>query len=231
MLIAINLLPGAKRKRGAKVGLALPDFKALLASVKDPWLVACVVAWVLVAGLGGPLYLKRRASVSALEPQLTAVRRDSVRYAGLVARKLAFEAKRDSLLHQIEVIRAIDRDRYVWPHILDAVAKALPDYTWLDDLQARTIEGDTSGTTALQLQGMTVDMQAFTRFMRNLEESPFLQGVSPVSTGLVSEQGRDVITFVVNVWYQVPDSTLLTMQPLGASLVQGVRSGADRRRR
>ena len=43
-------------------------------------------------------------------------------------------------------------------------------------------------------------------------------------------QGRDVHTFVFNVQYERPDSSLLTTQPLAASLVQGYRSGVARRR-
>ena len=40
-MIEINLLPGAKRKRGGKgAGLRLPDLKQLAVLVKDPWLIA-----------------------------------------------------------------------------------------------------------------------------------------------------------------------------------------------
>ena len=35
---------------------------------------------------------------------------------------------------QIGVIRTVDGDRYVWPHLLDEVTKALPAYTWLVDM-------------------------------------------------------------------------------------------------
>lgn len=230
-MIEINLLPGAKRKRGGKgLKLALPDMKALLGSVKDPWLIACIVSWVLALGVVTPLWMKGRGQVAALGPRLEAAQREQRRYAALVARKTQFERARDSLLFQIDVIRNIDKDRYVWPHILDAVAKALPPYTWLDNLQSRAVEGDTSGAPSFQISGKTVDMQAFTRFLRNLEESPFIESVAPVSTGLVTDQGRYVTTFVVNARYQVPDSTLLTWQSLAASVVEGVRSGAGTRR-
>lgn len=230
-MIEINLLPGAKRKRGGTgLKIALPDMKALLGSVKDPWLIACVVSWVLALGVVTPLWMKGRGQVAALGPRLEAAQREQRRYAALVARKTQFERARDSLLTQIEVIKNIDKDRYVWPHILDAVAKALPPYTWLDNLQSRAAEGDTSGVPSFQITGKTVDMQAFTRFLRNLEESPFIEAVAPVSTGLVSDQGRDVTTFVINARYQVPDSTLLTWQSLAASVVEGVRSGGGARR-
>jgi len=230
-LIEINLLPGAKRKRGgAGLKLALPDMKALLGSVKDPWLIACILAWVLALGVVTPLWMKGRGQVAALGPRLEAAQREQRRYAALVARKTQFERARDSLITQIDVIKSIDKDRYVWPHILDAVTKALPPYTWLDNLQSRAADADTSGLPSFQISGKTVDMQAFTRFLRNLEESPFIQSVAPVSTGLVSEQGRDVTTFVINARYQVPDSTLLTWQSLAASVVEGVRSGGGARR-
>lgn len=233
-MIEINLLPGARRKRaGAGMALALPDFKALLTAVKEPWLIACVAAWTIVLAGVGIFYLPRRGQVAGLEARRDSLRHDSTQLAGLIVQKTAIEAARDSVTRQIEVIRDIDGDRYVWPHLLDAVTKALPPYTWLDDIAARPADADTSGGSggaAFQITGKSVDLQAITRFLRNLEESPFIEGVTTVSTGVVSEQGRDVTTFVLNARYQVPDSTQLTLQPLAASLVQGVRSGGGRRR-
>jgi Tfp pilus assembly protein PilN len=230
-MIEINLLPGARRKRaGAGMALALPDFKALLTAVKEPWLIACVAGWTIVLAGVGILYLPRRAQVGELGPELERAKREARRLEGVLRLKRSFEAQRDSLLAQIEVIRDIDGDRYVWPHLLDAVTKALPPYTWLDDIAARPADADTGGGAAFQITGKSVDLQAITRFLRNLEESPFIEGVTTVSTGVVSEQGRDVTTFVLNARYQVPDSTQLTLQPLAASLVQGVRSGGGRRR-
>jgi len=209
---------------------ALPDLKSLLGAVKDPWLVASVVSWLVVLAAMTPLFLRSRGQVEALLPRLEKARTDSVRYSVLVRAKMDYETARDSLVSQINVIRDIDKDRYIWPHVLDAVAKALPPYTWLDGLQSRASEGDTSAAS-FQISGKTVDLQAFTRFLRNLEDSPFIEGVVPGPTGLVTEEGRDVTTFVINARYQVPDSTQITLQPLAATLVQGVRSGGGARRR
>ncbi len=229
-MIAINLLPGAKRKRGGKgLSFKMPDFAAMLGAVKEPWLIAAAVAWLLVLGMAG-LYAKRSAATGALEPKLQAAKRDSIRLAGILNRRHQLEQRRDSLLAEIEVIRDIDRDRYVWPHILDAVTKALPDYTWLDDLSGRTAEGDSAAAT-LSIQGKTAgEAQAVTRFMRNLEDSPFIAGVTLVSSSMVTDQGRDLTSFTLNAHYQVPPPTILTMEPLAASVVQGVRSGGGARR-
>lgn len=229
-MIEINLLPGAKRKRGGKgFQFALPNVKALAGLAKDPWLIACIVSWavVIVVAL---LFMRGRSQVAALAPRLEAAQREERRYSALVARKRQFEAIRDSLISQIDIIKGIDKDRYVWPHVLDAVTKALPPYTWLDNLEARGGETDSGGVPSFQISGRAVDPQAFTRFLRNLEESAFIEGVAPVSTGIVQDQGRDVTTFIISARYQIPDSTLLIWQPLAATVVQGVRSGGGVRR-
>jgi Tfp pilus assembly protein PilN len=229
-MIEINLLPGARHKRGGKGGgLSLPDLGALVAQIKDPWLVAAIGTWVLVVLGAVAGYLPRASQVRQLEPTLEAAKRDSVRYSSILVRKAQLERRRDSLLAEIQVIRDIDRDRYVWPHILDAMTKALPPYLWLDDVASRGSEGD-SGSAAFGIQGKTADPQALTRFMRNLEESPFIEGVTIVSSALVAEQGHDVTSFSLTARYQMPPVTILTMEPLAASIVQGVRSGGGARR-
>lgn len=232
-MIEINLLPGAKKKRGGKGGgIQMPDFKALAAGIKDPWLIASAVAWVAFAALLLVVYLPRSRAVKALEPRLAAAQREARRLQAVLRTKADAEAKYDTLVTQINIIRDIDRERYIWPHILDAVTQALPPYTWLDGVTARVSEADSSGgqTVQMQLTGKSADIQAITRFVRNLEESPFLEQATQVTTTVVNEQGRDVYQYVLNVQYQQPDTTLLTMQPLAASLVQGYRSGAARRR-
>lgn len=230
-MIEINLLPGAKKKRGGKGGgFQLPDLKALAASVRDPWLIACVALWLLVAGAISLFYMPRRAKVAALEPQLAAAQREARRLQAVLRTKAEAEAKRDSLIAQINVIRDIDRERYIWPHIMDAVTQALPPYTWLDGMSNLAPGADAaSPTVQVQLTGKSADIQAVTRFVRNLEESPFLQNATAVSTAVVREEEHEVFTYVINVAYQQPDTAILTMQPLAASLVQGYRSGAARR--
>jgi type IV pilus assembly protein PilN len=228
-VIEINLLPGAKKKRGAKgASFQMPDFKSMAGAVKDPWLIASIVGWVAVASLVLLFYLPRRNAVAALEPKLDAVKREARRMQEVRTTQAQAQAKRDTLMGQIDIIKNIDRERYIWPHMLDAVTKALPEYTWLDDVAAQAgTEGDSSGV-AIQITGKSADIQAVTRFVRNLEESPFLEGATQVSTAVVTDRGRDVYTYVIKVRYQQPDSSLLTLQPLAASLVQGYRSGAAR---
>src|SRR5207253_4488859 len=181
-MIEINLLPGGKRKAapgaGFKLRLALPDFRALLANVKDPWLIAAVVTWVIAGGGSAALFVTERARLAVVESRLDSVRSEKRRFDVVIAQKRQSEKIRDSLVAEINIIRGIDSDRYIWPHILDQVTKALPPYTWLDRISAQGVgvggqpaqanlppgTADTTGapTVRVWITGRTVDIQAYT---------------------------------------------------------------------
>ena len=56
---------------------------------------------------------------------------DSARYKVVLAAKAKAEATRDSLYQQVAIIKSIDDSRYLWPHLLEEISNALPQYTWL----------------------------------------------------------------------------------------------------
>ena len=93
-----------------------------------------VVSWVGVLGWLGFVFLGTARELSALEPQLEQSRAENKRFKAFLAEKRHQETIRDSLVAQIGTIRTVDGDRYVWPHLLDEVTRALPAYTWLVDI-------------------------------------------------------------------------------------------------
>ena len=216
--------------------LSMPDFKGLIAQVKDPWLIGAIVAWVLVGGGGALLFITDRARLASAETRLENVRTEKRRYDIVIAQKRQAEKVRDSLLYEINVIRDIDGDRYIWPHVLDQATKALPPYTWITHIQAVsaivapgqgqpngpvTVERDSSGRPAVRvsIDGHTVDIQAYTTFLRQLAASPWFTDVTPASSQTVIEADRPVTSFTVNVSYRVADSVYIRTIPL----VQSVR--------
>jgi Tfp pilus assembly protein PilN len=236
-MIEINLLPGKKKAaKGGGAGIQLPDFKALLAQVKDPWLIAAVVAWVLVGGGGALLFITDRARMAAAESRLDRARTEEKRYQIVIAQKRQAEKVRDSLLHEINVIRDIDADRYIWPHVLDQATKALPPYTWITNMQTATaivapgqgqpngpvvVERDSAGRPAVKvsIRGRTVDIQAYTTYLRQLAASPWFTDVTPAASQTVIEADRPVTEFTVTVKYRIADSVYIRTIPL----VQSVR--------
>jgi Tfp pilus assembly protein PilN len=234
-MIEINLLPGKKKKAaGAGMKLSMPDFRSILAQVKDPWLIGAIGAWVLVGGGGAALFITGRARLAAAEGRLDAVKSEKRRYDIVIAQKRQAEKVRDSLVYQINVIRTIDADRYIWPHVLDQVTKALPPYTWITRVQSVgavvagapgqqqvTVQTDSTGapTVRISIDGKTVDIQAYTTFLRQLAASPWFTDVTPASSQVVIEADRPVTGFNVTVRYRVADSVYIRTVPL----VQGVR--------
>ena len=131
MRITINLLPGAKKKRGARAGLALPDFATLAAQVKDPLLIGAVAAWVFgISVIGWALYTQT-SLLNSLQPTLQVTQNEARRFEQMIAQKTRQQALRDSLVSELDAIRSIDGDRFVWPHIMEEVSRALPEFTWL----------------------------------------------------------------------------------------------------
>jgi Tfp pilus assembly protein PilN len=239
-MIEINLLPGKKKAaKGAGMKLSMPDFKAIIAQVKDPWLIGAILAGVLVGGGGALLFITDRARMLRAESRLEAVRVEKRRYDIVIAQKRQAEKVRDSLLYEITVIRNIDADRYVWPHVLDQTTKALPPYTWITRVGSASaviqpgtgqaggppptafVQADSLSGPAVRVQidGRTVDIQAYTTFLRQLAASPWFTDVTPASSQTVIENDRPVTAFQVTFRYRLADSVYIRTVPL----VQSVR--------
>ncbi|MBI4513423.1 MAG: PilN domain-containing protein [Gemmatimonadetes bacterium] len=215
MLIEINLLlkgRPAKRRRRA-FALPLPRVRGLtLRPTGDPWVLGLVgLVIVLVLGLGYLTWsqVDRRKELAA---DVQRAVQDSARYGDLIATASQLAARRDTLESRLTVIEEIDRDRYVWAHILDEVARALPEYTWLRGL-TETVQ-DTLLGLRFRIDGNTGNNLALTRFMRDLEASPFIQQVTLVSVEAAQLGQRVVNTFVLEAAYQQPDSTAIRVVPV-----------------
>jgi len=239
-MIEINLLPGKKRKAapGAGFRLALPDFRGLIASIRNPWLLAASATSAIVVAGGLLLFITEGARLRVLEGELQRTRNRKRQLDAVIVQKRQSERIRDSLAAEIQIIRSIDADRYIWPHILDQITKALPPYTWLTGVSAagggNVAPGspgstppppgqavDSAGMTRVRvwITGSTVDIQAYTTFLRQLAASPWLTDVMPATSSTVIEADRPVTAFNVSVRYRVADSVYIRTVPL----IQSVR--------
>jgi len=215
-LIEMNLLPGGKRgvarpKTGRK--RSLPKFGGLRDVMSaDPLVVGVVVLAVLAVGSLVFLYLQQNLKMGQLEEDLAIQRQDSIRYAEAIAAADSLEARRDTLQQKAAIIREIDADRFVWAHILDEVSTALPDFTWLTGMQQTN--PDAGAAVEFRIDGQTGLTQALTRFMRDLEDSPFIRDVRLVSQEQIQQGQRLVHNFVLMASYQRPDSSVIVTEPI-----------------
>lgn len=234
-MIEINLLPGQKRKAPGGGKLRMPDFRAVIGQIKDPWLLGAVGAAVLAIGGNGAFYFLNSAHVSKLEGVLRGVQVEKHRFDVAVAQKQQAERVRDSLAAEMAIIRSIDADRYIWPHIMDEITKALPAYTWITNVSMSAVaaptaatSGTTTGTSTVDstasrdvhvsIDGRTVDIQAYTTFMRQLAASPWLADVMPTKAATVMEQDRPVTQFNIAMRYRPADSLYIRTVPLVESV-------------
>ena len=244
-MIEVNLLPGAKRgKKGGGGGAPSINFAAMgaaiAARVKDKFLAAAVISSIVSITIIALMFLTQRGKDTELKAAEAKAVEDSAKYAVVLQDRARLEARRDSALIQLNIIKAIDNERFIWPHVLDEVSRAMPQYTWLRNVNwAGTAQGlnppaafkmpppDTSrtarrrplpqlpqDTVRVRVVGRTVDIQALTRFYRNLEDSPFLGAVQLVKSEVGLEGGKDVTQFTLDFMFTRPDSTLLRRSPL-----------------
>ncbi len=247
-MITINLRPGLKRKRaGSPLAGVGEQLRAAGARVKDPLLLAAAASWVAVVGVLGYGWVHNATTLARLEPQLEQVRAEHKRFKGFLLQKKHQELIRDSLLSQIGVIRGVDGERYIWPHVLDEVARALPAYTWLTamatiadpdsgsskapaaadksakddkDKSAKPAPDTTADprTVAFQIDGRTVDIQAYTKFLRQLEASPWVTDVTPIAAQTVVDKERPVTAFTLRATFKRADSAYIHTAPLSQSV-------------
>lgn len=237
-MITVNLRPDLKRKRSrSPMQGVMESVRGVSGKVKDPILLASILSWVGVLAWLGYVTVGTTRELNALEPQLEAARSEHKRFKAFLAEKRHQETIRDSLVAQIGVIRTVDGDRYVWPHLLDEVTKALPAYTWLVDMgfaapavapstpqpagatkDSTAVETYVSPPTVFNVNGRTVDIQAYTRFLRQLEASPWITDVTPVSAQTVVEKERPVTAFTIRATYRQADSAYIRTVPLSESV-------------
>lgn len=248
-MIEINLLPGARKAK--RSGSATAGLGALVggigAKVRDPYLIGAIasVALAVLAVAGMSIYQSRTlANLTKREATATQV---ATQYAVVIADRNSAESERDSVVRQINIIKAIDGSRYVWPHILEEVSRALPPYTWLKSLTqtsavsslspeieagltspdkkgknklAATADSAAaaSGAVTFRIVGLTVDIQALTRFMKQLEASPWLENVQLARTDLVQvaslNGAKDATEFTIDAKLQKADPAVIHRVPL-----------------
>jgi Tfp pilus assembly protein PilN len=247
-MIEVNLLPGARSKKAVRrPTVSFGSFASGLSGrLSDKFMIGAVVGVVVSVGATAFLYMSQQRRDADLQTRIEVAVVDSTRYANFLKDRYHAEAVRDTLLRQVNIIKSIDQDRYVWPHIMDEISRALPQYTWLSMI---ALNGTPQGSTnvvalpkttedaknkgkqpkridtsipvdqvSVRLSGRTVDIQALTRFMKDLEASPFLSNVQLEHSELALDQGKEVTQFQLTVAYSRPDTTVVRRVPLTLSV-------------
>jgi type IV pilus assembly protein PilN len=174
-MIEVNLLPERQKRRGGR-GKASSKKGARLKGVgkdRDTWSMVLVAVGVFIPLGMAVLWWGQRSVASELEARLEVATADSARLADLRAVSDSLSARRQLIRERVALVEQLDRNRFVWPHMLDEISRALPQLAWLTNL--RQISPLPSAT--VQIQGLAANPLAITEYVRNLEASTFVSEV------------------------------------------------------
>lgn len=230
-MIEINLLPAGTKRRSAA-----PRRSAALAGPRmprysgDPYAAGLALLGVLVLLSVALQYWRTDARQATLAAELETEVADSTRFAATIQLLDAVRARQDTIRQKIDVIRSVDTRRYEWPHLLYEVSRALPPFTWLTSVTAADAEPAAPAPAAADsaapppptvplgpsftVEGNSGNTQALTRFMKGLEESPFIREVTLVTSEQVEEEGRTFQKFTLEARYENPDSAFIQTTPV-----------------
>lgn len=225
-MIQINLLPGTAARRAPSTARAL-KMPGLPNVGGDPRVIALGAVAVLLVLYVGFSFWRTSTRMAELETRVAEAREDSVRLQSAIALTESLRARQDTVQRKIEVIASVDQRRYVWPHLLDEVSRAVPQYTWLAKVTAlddgpapAPAAGDSAAAPPLpegprfSLEGNTGSTQALTRLMKNLEASPMIRDVALVTSEQTEVDERTVLRFTLEALYERPDSTQIETVPV-----------------
>lgn len=216
-MIEVNLLPGSVKRAARRMpriaalnalsGFSMPKF--------DRMALAAVVAWLVMVPLTGYMFLSDRGRVKELNTSIEGAIADSTRFANLIAANKKLLERRDTIAQKVSIIQKIDAGRFIWAHILDEVSRALPPYTWLVNVNA--LPADSTETTPhFRIEGRTGNNFALTKYLQDLEASPFIRNVKLATTELVRENDKLVYSFVLEAYFEEPPPDVIQTVPLFA---------------
>jgi Tfp pilus assembly protein PilN len=206
-VIEVNLHPtGGKARRGRRPRLAMP---AWLGSGggggegRDSWTVAAMVAFGLAVLTIGGLWFTQRSVRAELDGRMEEARVDSTRLADLRVLSDSLTAREREIQERLELVRGLDEGRFVWPHLLDELSRALPEHTWLTAVRVSTPLPDLT----VQVDGLAANPLAITRFVRNLQGSEYVEQVRIMGSQQAEVDNVSAHAFKLVVTYADPPDT------------------------
>jgi Tfp pilus assembly protein PilN len=233
------------KSSGIALGGAL---SGIIAQVKDPYLMGTAALVILSAVATVGLWGLQQSSSSRLDRELQTAVQDSIRFGLMIKERRKVLAQRDEVLGQLSMIKTIDDNRFTWPHIMDEVSRARPPYTWLTSMAQTSavpappgseppapagaapkpatppgVSAQAAADTAPQrltfrLIGQTVDIQALTRFMKDLEASPFIEDIQLIKSVTIIVEQREVTEFQLDAAWETPDPSVIRTVPVSLAV-------------
>ena len=218
-MIEVNLHPERGRARGGtgrRLPISLPtSFPRFggggggAAGGRDIWTTLAVGLPVLVLLVVGWLWFSQRSERGALEVRLEAAVADSMRLSDLRALSDSLAAREGRIGRRLELVKSLDDGRFVWPHLLDEIGRALPSYTWLTSLRQNAARPQLQ----VQVDGLAANPLAITEFVRNLQASPYVGEVRILGSQQELVDNVAAQAFKLMIVYESPPPQTVRSEP------------------
>ena len=195
-MIRINLL--TTERKAAKAGG--PKSFAAPGPGQKMMVLGSLILVVVIAGLGWRYWALGQAA-ARLEADIENMRREEARLQEILRQVREFEARKAMLQARLDLIDALRQGQNAPVHMVDQVSRALPDMTWLTNMQ-QSPDGYT-----LTIQGRCLTLTSLSDYIGNLEGSRyFIRPVEIVESSVVpGTDGKvpDLIQFTIRGTFQM----------------------------
>ena len=205
-MIRINLLnTERKTAKAASPGFQAGQKMLLLGSV-------VLVGTVLLLGWRFWALGQQDAEVKR---QIEAANREEQRLQEILKQVTEFENRKKLLEARVALIDELRKGQSAPVHMIDQISKALPDMTWLTNLQQQ-------GGYTLTIQGRCLTLTSLSDFIGNLEASRFFMRPveivesSVVNSGQADKGGPELIQFTIRGTFQMSGVESVAPPPPGS---------------
>jgi len=170
---------------------------------------------VVVPAAGLFLWWTQRSESAELQVRLDAATADSVRLYDLRLVSDSLNRRREQIRDRVALVEELDRNRFVWPHLIDEISRALPSLAWLNNL----LQISPLPNVGVQIQGVAANPLAITEFVRNLEASDYVTDVRILGSQkqTLNDGELSVQAFTLTARFTEPASGVRRTEPIIAT--------------
>ena len=191
-MIRINLLATERKTVRAAAKSFEPGQKMMV--------LGSLIMVLVVAALGWR-YWALGQMAAEIEANIEAANREEQRLQEILRQVREFEARKAMLQRRVDLIDELRKGQNAPVHMVDQVSRALPEMTWLTNLQ-QSPDGYT-----LTLQGRCLTLTSLSDFIGNLESSRyFMRPVEIVESTVLpgdAQKTPDLISFTIRGTFQM----------------------------
>lgn len=159
------------------------------------WIILGFVAAAGVVFLLFVVYTAQVTRLGLLKAEIAKLDEKIAEYRELDEKLTRVRKEKEIVIKRLNAIKTLlEKDRFLWCHLLEEMSKCLPDGLWLKSM------GDAGGD-ALSISATSIDNFAVASFMINLKENPYFDEVELLTLHKTKIRDQDVRAFRLRCKY------------------------------